>query len=58
MDPSGPYAQYYLAGFCVSTVAAISIMGGTFAVLPAYEAGNTTELSKIPILRSLKSGLC
>ena len=42
MDPTGPYAQLYLAGFCASTVAAISIMGGTFAVLPAYEAGNTT----------------
>ena len=42
MDPTGPYAQLYLAGFCASTVAAISIMGGPFAVLPAYEAGNTT----------------
>ena len=27
-----------LGVFCASTVAAISIMGGTFAVLPAYEA--------------------
>ena len=24
--------------FCASTVAAITVMGGTFAVLPAYEA--------------------
>ena len=39
MDPSSPMAPYYMAGFCASTVAAISIMGGTFAVLPAYEAG-------------------
>ena len=39
MDPTGPMASFYLAGFCASTVAAISIMGGTFAVLPAYEAG-------------------
>lgn len=37
-DPTGPMAPYYLAGFCASTVAAITIMGGTFAVLPAYEA--------------------
>lgn len=37
-DPTGPLAPYYLAAFCASTVAAISIMGGTFAVLPAYEA--------------------
>lgn len=37
-DPTGPLAPYYLAGFCGSTVAAITVMGGTFAVLPAYEA--------------------
>jgi len=37
-DPAGPLAAYYLGGFCVSTVLAISIMGGVFAVLPAYEA--------------------
>jgi hypothetical protein len=27
-----------LYGFCVSTVAAVSIMGGVYAILPAYEA--------------------
>ena len=37
-DPTGPLAPVYLAAFCGSTVAAISIMGGVFAVLPAYEA--------------------
>jgi len=37
-DPTGPMAPYYLAAFCASTVTAISVMGGTFAVLPAYEA--------------------
>lgn len=37
-DPTGPLAPYYLGAFCASTVAAISIMGGTFACLPAYEA--------------------
>lgn len=37
-DPTGPMAPMYLAAFCGSTVAAISIMGGVFAVLPAYEA--------------------
>merc|ERR1712168_1096668 len=37
-DPTGPMAPYYLAAFCGSTVAALSVMGGTFAVLPAYEA--------------------
>lgn len=37
-DPTGPMAPYYLAAFCASTVAALSVMGGTFAVLPAYEA--------------------
>ena len=36
-DPTGPMAPYYLAAFCGSTIAAISIMGGVFAVLPAYE---------------------
>ena len=43
-DPTGPMAPFYLAGFCASTVAAISIMGGTFAVLPAYEAGTSNVL--------------
>ena len=38
MNPDGPMAPIYLSVFCASTVAAISIMGGTFAVLPAYEA--------------------
>ena len=37
-NPEGPLAQVYLTAFCASTVAAISILGGTFAVLPAYEA--------------------
>jgi len=37
-NPTGPLAPVYLAAFCGSTVAAISILGGTFAVLPAYEA--------------------
>ena len=36
--PSGPLANIYLAAFCVSTVAAISVLGGVFSVLPAYEA--------------------
>lgn len=38
MNPTGPMAPVYLGVFCASTVTAISIMGGTFAVLPAYEA--------------------
>jgi len=37
-DPTGPAAPMFLAAFCGSTVAAITIMGGVFAVLPAYEA--------------------
>merc|ERR1719228_3129055 len=37
-DPTGPMAPYYLAAFCGSTVAALTVMGGVFAVLPAYEA--------------------
>lgn len=37
-DPAGPYARLYLLTFCASSVAAVSIMGGTFACLPAYEA--------------------
>ena len=37
-NPTGPLAPYYLGAFCVSSVAAITILGGTFAVLPAYEA--------------------
>ena len=35
---SAPCVQVYLTMFCASTVAVISILGGTFAVLPAYEA--------------------
>ena len=35
---AGPYAPYYLGGFCCSTVLALSVMGGVFSVLPAYEA--------------------
>ncbi len=38
LNPEGPMAPVYLAVFCASTVTAISIMGGVFAVLPAYEA--------------------
>ena len=38
MNPDGAMAPVFLGVFCASTVAAISIMGGTFAVLPAYEA--------------------
>ncbi|XP_023325629.1 uncharacterized protein LOC111699239 isoform X2 [Eurytemora carolleeae] len=38
LDPTGPYAPYYLGGFCCSTVLALSVMGGVFSVLPAYEA--------------------
>merc|ERR1711962_399538 len=38
LNPSGPLAPLYLAAFCGSTVAAITILGGTFAVLPTYEA--------------------
>lgn len=37
-DPTGPLAPLYLAAFCGSTVLALSLMGGVFAVLPAYEA--------------------
>ena len=37
-DPTGPMAPLYLGAFCASTVTAISVMGGVFAVLPAYEA--------------------
>jgi len=37
-DPTGPLASYYLAAFCGSTVAAVSIMGGVFSCLPPYEA--------------------
>jgi len=37
-DPTGPLAKVYLGAFCVNTVAAITVLGGTFAVLPAYEA--------------------
>ena len=35
---SASRVQVYLTMFCASTVAVISILGGTFAVLPAYEA--------------------
>ena len=38
MDPTGPMAKVYLGVFCASTVASISIIGGTFSVLPPYEA--------------------
>jgi hypothetical protein len=38
MDPTGALANAYLGAFCGLTVAAISVMGGTFSVLPAYEA--------------------
>ena len=38
MDPTGAMAPVYLGIFCASTVASISVLGGTFAVLPAYEA--------------------
>jgi len=37
-DPTGPMAKFYLGAFCFNTVAAITVLGGTFAVLPAYEA--------------------
>jgi len=37
-DPTGPLANFYLGAFCFNTVAAITVLGGTFAVLPAYEA--------------------
>ena len=37
-DPTGPLAPYYLAAFCGSTVAAVSVMGGVFSCLPPYEA--------------------
>jgi hypothetical protein len=36
-NPNGPMAPVFLAAFCGSTIAAITIMGGVFAVLPAYE---------------------
>eukprot|EP00088_Acartia_fossae_P038604 TRINITY_DN40040_c0_g1_i6.p1 TRINITY_DN40040_c0_g1~~TRINITY_DN40040_c0_g1_i6.p1 ORF type:complete len:518 (+),score=109.22 TRINITY_DN40040_c0_g1_i6:75-1556(+) len=38
MDPQGPMASVYLGAFCASTVLALSVMGGVFSVLPAYEA--------------------
>ena len=44
-NPSGALAPLYLAAFCGSTVAAITILGGTFAVLPAYEADLYGEIS-------------
>ena len=37
-DPANPAASIYLAGFCVSSFMAVSIMGGVFSVLPPYEA--------------------
>ena len=46
-DPTGPLAPMYLAAFCGSTVAAISIMGGVFAVLPAYEVGFIYVLTRL-----------
>nr|XP_040568855.1 LOW QUALITY PROTEIN: oxalate:formate antiporter-like [Lepeophtheirus salmonis] len=38
-NPTSSIAPVYLGVFCAATVASISVMGGTFAVLPAYEAG-------------------
>ena len=37
-NPGGSLANIYLGAFCLSTVAAISVLGGVFSVLPAYEA--------------------
>lgn len=37
-NPDSAMAPLYLGIFCASTVASISVLGGTFAVLPAYEA--------------------
>eukprot|EP00092_Neocalanus_flemingeri_P018387 GFUD01019899.1.p1 GENE.GFUD01019899.1~~GFUD01019899.1.p1 ORF type:complete len:604 (+),score=138.00 GFUD01019899.1:68-1879(+) len=37
-NPSSPMAPYYLAAYCGSTMGALSVMGGVWAVLPAYEA--------------------
>ena len=37
-NPESAMSPVYLGAFCASTVMAISIMGGVFAVLPAYEA--------------------
>jgi len=37
-NPTGPMAPAFLGLFCASTVASLSILGGVFAVLPAYEA--------------------
>ena len=37
-DPASPMAPLYLAGFCVSSFLAVTIMGGVFSVLPPYEA--------------------
>ena len=38
MDPASVMAPVYLGVFCAFTVASISVLGGTYAVLPAYEA--------------------
>jgi hypothetical protein len=38
-------APMFLAAFCGSTIAAITIMGGVFAVLPAYEVFLTIDIS-------------
>merc|ERR1719232_1287742 len=37
-NPTGAMAPAYLGLFCASTVVSLSILGGVFAVLPAYEA--------------------
>ena len=37
-NPSSPASSLYLAGFCLSSFLAVTIMGGVFSVLPPYEA--------------------
>ena len=37
-DPTSPLSPLYLAGFCLSSFLAVTIMGGVFSVLPPYEA--------------------
>ena len=36
--PASPLAPLHLAAFCTASVAAVSVMGGVFSVLPPYEA--------------------
>ncbi len=52
-------APYYLAAFCGSTVLAVSVMGGVFSVLPAYEAdlygSKVTSLSIVKPILTLNS---